>query len=79
MPVYPGALRLADKPFIDVHKGGGAIVPQIESWAARNNVTLELGWKVEVAKRVKQRILDGAVLDDNTVGTWEKLFEKFAV
>jgi len=31
-------------------------------WAARNNVTLELGWKVEVAKSVKQRTLDGAVL-----------------
>jgi hypothetical protein len=71
--------RAADKPFVDVYKEGAAIVPQVESWAARNNVTLELGWKVEVAKRVKQKILDGAVIDNNTVGMWEKLFEKFAV
>jgi hypothetical protein len=71
--------RAADKPFADVYKAGSAIVPQIESWAARNNVTLELGWKVEVAKRVKQRILDGATIDDAIVAVWEKVFEKFAV
>jgi len=70
--------RAADKPFVDIHKAGSAIVPQVESWAARNNVTLELGWKVEVAKRVKQRILDGAAVDDKTIELWEKVFEKFA-
>lgn len=71
--------RAADKPFVDVCKTGAAIVPQIESWAARNNVTLELGWKVEVAKRVKQRILDGAAIDDNILAVWSKVFGKFAV
>lgn len=70
--------RAADKPFVDIYKGGSAIVPQIESWAARNNVTLELGWKVEVAKRVKQRILDGATVDDKAIEVWEKVFEKFS-
>jgi hypothetical protein len=70
--------RAADKPFVDIYKVGSAIVPQVESWAARNNVTLELGWKVEVAKRVKQRILDGAAIDDKTIELWEKVFEKFA-
>ncbi len=70
--------RAADKPFVDIYKVGSAIVPQVESWAARNNVTLELGWKVEVAKRVKQRILDGAVIEDKTIEVWEKIFEKFS-
>lgn len=70
--------RGADKPFVDIYKSGNAIVPQVESWAARNNVTLELGWKVEVAKRVKQRILDEATIDDKTIQLWEKIFEKFA-
>jgi energy-coupling factor transporter ATP-binding protein EcfA2 len=69
--------RAADKPFGDIYKAGTAIVPQVESWAARNSVTLELGWKVEVAKRVKHRILDGAAIDDNTLGVWEKVFKKF--
>jgi hypothetical protein len=58
--------RAADKPFADIYKAGAAIVPQVESWAARNRVTTELGWKVEVAKRVKQRILDGAAIVDTT-------------
>jgi hypothetical protein len=70
--------RAADKPFVDIYKSGSAIVPQVESWAARNNVTLELGWKVEVAKRVKQRVLDGAAIDDKTVELWEKMFGKFS-
>ena len=71
--------RAADKPFADVYKAASAIVPQIESWAARNSVTLELGWKVEVAKRVKQRILDGAAVDDPIAAVWEKVFERFTV
>ncbi len=70
--------RAADKPLGDIYKAGSAIVPQVESWAARNNVTLELGWKVEVAKRVKQRILDGATIDDKTIELWAKIFEKFS-
>jgi energy-coupling factor transporter ATP-binding protein EcfA2 len=69
--------RAADKPFADVYKAGSDIVAQVESWSTRNNVTLELGWKVEVAKRVKQRILDGATIDDKIVELWEKIFEKF--
>ena len=69
--------RAADKPFVDVYKAGSDIVAQVESWSTRNSVALELGWKVEVAKRVKQRILDGATIDDKTVELWEKIFEKF--
>ena len=71
--------RAADKPFEDTFKTGAAIVPQIEAWAKANSVKLELGWKVEVAKRVKQRLLDGAGVDEKTVALWEKIFEKFEV
>jgi energy-coupling factor transporter ATP-binding protein EcfA2 len=73
-----GVFRAADSPFADVHKDGEIIVPQIETWAKKNSIKLELGWKVEVAKRVKQRILAGAPLDDKVVESWQKLFDTFA-
>ena len=69
--------RTADSPFADVYKSGEIIVPQIEAWAEKNGLKLELGWKVEVAKRVKQRILGGIQIDEPTVDLWQKLFETF--
>jgi energy-coupling factor transporter ATP-binding protein EcfA2 len=70
--------RAADKTFADVVKNGQPIVNQIETWAKANGIKLELGWKVDVAKRVKQRILDGAAIDDKTIELWEKIFQKFS-
>ncbi len=71
--------RVSDKAFADIVKSGVAIVPQIENWAKSNGIKLELGWKVEVAKRVKQRILDGTAIGDETVKLWETIFRKFTV
>ena len=70
--------RAAGVPFSDEYKTGAAIVPQIERWAATHKVTLRKpGWKPELARRVKQRLLrDGpgklapAVLD-----RWQALFD----
>lgn len=70
--------RAADKPFADVVKPKEAIVPQVEAWAQKNSVKLELGWKVEVAKRVKQRILDGATIEEQTGKLWEKVFQELS-
>jgi predicted ATPase len=69
--------RVADSPFADAFKAGEAIVPQIEVWAKKSGTTLELGWKVEVAKRVKQRVLSGTKLDEVTIAIWQKLFDAF--
>ncbi len=69
--------RAADKPFADVVKAGEAIVPQIEAWAKNENIKLELGWNVDVAKRVKQRLLAGGAVDADAVELWQKLLGIF--
>ena len=72
--------RGSDVAFADEMKPGTAIVPQIEAWAARHKVVLtKPGWKVELAKRVKQRLLtDGSQSVSGTVlDRWEKLFTTF--
>jgi energy-coupling factor transporter ATP-binding protein EcfA2 len=64
-------------PFSDVVQSGLPIVPQIEAWAARHDVTLEKpGWKVELAKRVKERLLaDGPnAIDSPHMERWERVF-----
>jgi hypothetical protein len=69
--------RSAEVPFADELKPGQPIVPQIEAWAARHKVELSKpGWKVELAKRVKQRLLaEGpqSVAPD-VLDRWTKLF-----
>ncbi len=40
----------SEQYFEDVFKAGEPIVNQIESWAKTNSVTLENGWKVEIAR-----------------------------
>lgn len=72
--------RGSNVPFADEMKAGSPIVPQIEAWAKKHGVMLTVpGWKVELAKKVKQRLLadgpggvDVAVLDQ-----WVRLFEAF--
>lgn len=53
-----------------------SIVPQIEAWAAKGGAQLEKGWKVELAKRVKRMLLDGAHVPDATLEVWNRLFQK---
>lgn len=72
--------RGSDIPFADVMKPGAPIIPQVEAWAVQNKIELaKPGWKVELAKRVKQRLLlDGAgVLESQMLDRWEKLFTAF--
>ena len=52
------------------------IVPQIEEWAASQKIELPKFWKVELAKRVKERALakgpDG--FEPDTIERWQRLF-----
>lgn len=65
--------------FETVHISGEPVVPQIEAWAASQEIALERGWKVNIAKGVKQRILSKKLsqIDEQTVANWVKLFEGF--
>lgn len=72
--------RSVDVPFADEVKAGSPIVPQIEAWAARHKVELERpGWKVELAKRVKQKMLaEGPETQGTgTLELWGKVFNAF--
>ncbi|MDR6535602.1 AAA family ATPase [Variovorax soli] len=68
--------RSADTLFADVVQSGKPIVPQIEAWAKSHSISLQLGWKVEVAKRVKQSALNAGIssFDEPTLARWTKLF-----
>jgi hypothetical protein len=71
-------VRGPNDDFRDVVKAGSPIVPQIEAYAVQNGITLELGWKVDLARHTKQRLLkDMEKIDDNTLTLWAQLFARF--
>jgi energy-coupling factor transporter ATP-binding protein EcfA2 len=69
-----------DARFEDQLQKGKPVVPQIEAWAQQHGVELQKpGWKVELAKRVKQRLLADGVssVPQDYLDRWEKLFSVF--
>lgn len=68
-----------DDDFRDYVKPGAPIVPQIEAFAAAQSLTLEVGWKVELAKQVKQRLLKAPEnVPGEFVTIWLQLFKPFS-
>lgn len=67
--------------FSRAHQVGKPIVPQIESWATKHNLTLNKGWKVEIAKRFKQFALIRGIeeFDEATLTNWVNLFKNLAI
>jgi hypothetical protein len=67
-----------DEDFADVVQAGKAIVSQVEAYTTRNGITLDEGWKVDVARRVKTAILkskeDPLAGNPEFVEAWKKLF-----
>lgn len=55
-------------------KSKDSIVVQMEKFAAENDIVLEDGWKVKVARRYVQKFRNE---DDSLVEKWKFLFEKF--
>lgn len=70
---------LEDEEFADVYDKSRPIIPQIESFATKNDVDLPKGWKVELAKSVKQALKSKKAdnLQEEDVLKWEKLFSSF--
>jgi len=66
-----------DENFKDAYDASKPIVPQIEAFAQKNNIALEKGWKVTLAKSVKQQMSNPKVTaPDASVEKWAKLFNK---
>lgn len=72
-------IREPETPLEVLHDASKPIVPQIEHWARQGGATLEKGWKVELAKRVKRALLDGgaAAVPEATLNVWSELFNSF--
>ena len=71
--------RAAEVSFADVVKAG-PIVPQIEQWAKSQGIDLKKpGWKVELAKRVKEQLLKDRVtkISSAFLDRWERVFQAF--
>ena len=62
--------------FSEVTEKGKPVVPQIQAWAVSQKHRLPDFWKVELAKRVKQRALDVGLahFDKETVEQWLAIF-----
>ncbi len=66
--------------FSDTVKQSVPIISQVEEFAKENGINLELGWKVEIAKQAKARILksnkDVFQNSPEVVQKWEELFKR---
>lgn len=70
-------VRGQEDDFEDVFKSGSPIIPQIEAYAARAGVPLELGSKVELARAAKKRLSKEGTIPGEIVDMWVKIFERF--
>lgn len=72
-------LRSADEDFDEVVDSNKPIVSQIQDFAKQNDIKLEAGWKVELAKQAKISMIkdkDPLKKYTETVEVWEQLFLK---
>lgn len=68
--------RRPDNLFSDVLKHGEPIVPQVEKWALSAGIELAAGWKVDLAREIKQRaLLKGADHFASSMESWRKMFD----
>lgn len=71
--------NVEDIEFEDEYEKTKPLVPQIEDFAKKYNVSLEKGWKVELAKQFKKLInkKNKDLIKEETLTIWKKIFEKF--
>ena len=71
--------NVEDIEFEDEYEKTKPLVPQIEDFAKKYNVSLEKGWKVELAKHFKKSInkMNKDSLKEEELNIWKSIFEKF--
>lgn len=78
--VFSREYRANEVEFSDIFNPNECIVPQMEAFASKHGIVLLEGWKVDLAKAVKRRILAVPAVLEKAVDlhpTWVKLFEVF--
>ena len=73
-------LRGPEEDFSEVVIPGQPIIPQVEAYAKKYEIDLSSGWKVDVARLVKNRLLrvqSPVNIEGTTVKVWQTLFCKF--
>lgn len=71
-------LYRGEDDFQNIAEEGKSIVPQIEQYAEAQSLRLGPGWKVDLARAVKQRLVKAPEkCPPQLVETWTKLFEPF--
>ncbi len=78
VPIITRYLPRRDEDFSDGGVENSPIIPQVEAYAKKYDIELELGWKVEIAKLVKARMLkhNSFRIDEETLKIWKDLFIK---
>lgn len=64
-----------DVLFEDAYDDSKAIVPQIIAFSEKNKILLPKGWKVDIARQVKTRLLKNITISDSDLDNWTKLFQ----
>ena len=68
----------SDENFSDIENMAQPVIPQVEAFAKMHHITLNPGWKVELARLVKKEILispDSISSDKEIISKWVKLFK----
>lgn len=71
--------RGTDEYFVDNYKESEALIPQIEKFFNANQLDLEKGWKVDLARSVKAAMLvprEAKKIQSDTEEIWTKLFKR---
>jgi len=66
--------------FIDLYNDKEAIVPQIKKYIVASKIDVPDGWKVEIAREYKRKMLIGTNVDNipqERINMWEALFNKW--
>jgi len=67
-----------DAEFDDAYSENEPLVPQIEKFAVENNIELNSGWKVELARNAKVQLLkQKSTIEEKYETMWIDLFNKF--
>lgn len=71
--------RNSEQSFSEYFLKGKPAIPQVEAWAKKEGIELIPGWKVDVAKRVKQAALNKGIqhVESDLVEKWVRLFGCF--